>query len=375
MDQYEVFISFKHLDYNKNQTEDSSMAVELYNALMSRGIRTFYCNKTLEIVGISQYKKAIDAALDACKVLIVVGTCLENINSEWVRYEWDSFYNDILSNIKPNAKIFSYIDKMSLADLPRTLRQLQVFEKREYSLQNICNYIEHALGIKSDADMISADLTKDQTSLDSKFEILDGKNIKICDIEQAIMLDEITYGNEYWVTLDRCLGWFERNNQIYTMLKENKTGRIIAYINVSPVTDEYYEKIKQGDFIDAFLPSEAIIEYDMPSLYNIYFSSIVIHPDFQNTGAFKPLFDALVEKFINLGTNDILIKRMIADAVTEKGAKFCMLFGMEKINLSKHNSVIYEVQFLPPKFKVSSKATSALFKFYTQKAIELDFIV
>jgi len=374
MARYEVFISFKHLDFKGNPTEDSTLAMDLYNALMARGINTFYCNKTLEISGISQYKRAIDEALDACKVLIVVGTCVENINSEWVQYEWDSFYNDILSNIKPSLKIFSYIDKMLSSDLPRSLRQLQIFEKRENTLQNICNYIENALGTNSGAHEISAGLTKDQTSLESKFAILEGNNIKISDIEQAIMLDEITYENEYWVTLDRCLGWFERNNQIYTMLKEKKTDRIIAYINVSPVTDEYFEKIMQGDYIDTFLPPEAIIEYDMPSLYNLYFSSIVIHPDYQNTGAFKPLFDALVEKFITLGSNDIFIKRMIADAVTEKGAKFCMLFGMEKITLSKHNSVIYEVQLLPPKFKVTSKATSILFKFYSQKADELDFL-
>jgi len=196
-----------------------------------------------------------------------------------------------------------------------------------------------------------------------EFKIINGLDVSIDDIEQAIELDKIVYDEEYFVSLDQCLEWNEVNNQIYTMIKEVNSNSVIAYVNISPVTDEYYEKIKSGEFIDTYLPAEAIMSYDMPSVYNIYFSSIVIHPNYQNTRVFKMLYDAIIEKIIKLGENDMYIKRMVADAVSDKGMKFCQLFGMEKVKNSHHNSTIYEVEMIPPHFRVSSRAPKELYSF------------
>lgn len=196
------------------------------------------------------------------------------------------------------------------------------------------------------------------------FKIINGMDVSIDDIEQAIELDKIVYDEKYFVSLDQCLEWNEVNNQIYTMIKKVDTNSVIAYVNISPVTDEYYEKIKSGEFIDTYLPAEAIMSYDMPSVYNIYFSSIVIHPDYQNTRVFKMLYDAIIDKIIKLGENDMFIKRMVADAVSDKGMKFCQLFGMEKVKNSYHNSTIYEVEMIPPHFRISSRATKELYSFY-----------
>lgn len=201
-----------------------------------------------------------------------------------------------------------------------------------------------------------------------EFRIINGVDVSIDDIEQAIELDKIVYDEEYFVSLDQCLEWNEVNNQIYTMIKKVDSDSVIAYVNISPVTDEYYEKIKSGEFIDTYLPAEAIMSYDMPSVYNIYFSSIVIHPDYQNTRVFKMLYDALIDKIIKLGENDMYIKRMVADAVSDKGMKFCQLFGMEKVKNSHHNSTIYEVEMIPPRFRVSSRATKELYSFYNNVA-------
>jgi len=56
----------------------------------------------------------------------VVSTVPEHLESQWVRYEWESFVNDILSGRKKNGRIFSYIDGFSADRLPRPLRLHQV---------------------------------------------------------------------------------------------------------------------------------------------------------------------------------------------------------------------------------------------------------
>lgn len=87
-----------------------------------------FSGQSLAVLGADRYKEMIDNALDDCSVLIVVGTSLGNIQSSWVRYEWDSFYNDILME-KKKGRMFSYIENINPHDLPRTLRNLQCFEK------------------------------------------------------------------------------------------------------------------------------------------------------------------------------------------------------------------------------------------------------
>ncbi len=62
---YDVFISFKNSGDNFNRTEDCELAYEIYNELNGRpGINSFYSEESIKSIGESDYKKAIDAALD-----------------------------------------------------------------------------------------------------------------------------------------------------------------------------------------------------------------------------------------------------------------------------------------------------------------------
>lgn len=204
-----------------------------------------------------------------------------------------------------------------------------------------------------------------------KYIVVDGKQVTIDDIAEAVSLDKMVYEEEYFVTIRQCQEWYRKNPQIYTMVKDTASNSVIAYINASPVTHEYYEKIRSGEFIDAYLPADAIVAYDFPDIYNLYFSSIVVHPDYQNSTVFMTLFNAIVEKFLQLGRQEIMIASIVADAVSEKGEKFCRLFGMEKLKTSSHESSIFEIQMIPPKFRISSKATKKLYDYYLQKSAGL----
>jgi hypothetical protein len=59
---------------------------------------------------------------------------LQLTSIRWVRYERDGFYNDILSGVKPGAKLFTYVAGLRPAQLPRTLRQTQTFIHSSESL-------------------------------------------------------------------------------------------------------------------------------------------------------------------------------------------------------------------------------------------------
>lgn len=200
-----------------------------------------------------------------------------------------------------------------------------------------------------------------------RYKVLAGVDVKRGDIEEAVELDNLSYPECYRGNVVDCVKWSQANPNIYVMLRDTTTGRIIAYINVMPVTDECYEMIRGGKFIDVSIAPEMILSYDMPLPYCIYFSSIVIHPAYRNTGVFKYLFNAILARFMELGKNEIFIKKMLADAVSVEGEKFCKLFGMTKIDQSQHGSSLYEVSMIPPKFRVTSRMTKQLYDYYQAK--------
>ena len=102
-------------------------------------------NVSLEELGTSKFKEAIDAALDAATVLIVVATSPENVKSKWVKYEWDSFFEDILTDVKPDGRVFTYLNGVSPKQLPISLRQVQSFEEGDEGLAKLHHFIKNVL--------------------------------------------------------------------------------------------------------------------------------------------------------------------------------------------------------------------------------------
>lgn len=86
------------------------------------------------------------------------------------------------------------------------------------------------------------------------------------------------------------------------------------------------------------------------------------------------LFNAIIDKFIMLGEHEVYVRRMIADAVTQNGEKFCKLFGMTKIKKSSHESSLYEITMIPPQFRILSKKTKQLYDYYQNKYKEAPYL-
>jgi len=301
--------------------------------------------------------------------MIVVLSKVEYALSHWVQYEWDSFYNDYLSGVRKEANLFTLSTDINVHELPRTLRNVQNFDYRE-GITHVCEYVKNAIP-KQVEPAASLDKT---VSTEKRISIITGKQVTLEDITQAVYLDTLVYDDIYHVDTTQCEEWFAVNPDIYVMAKDVTTNRIIAYVNISPVTDECYDRIKKGDFIDTGITSDMILSYDMPFPYSLYFSSIVIHPDYQNTEVFMEIFNAIVDKFITLGEHEVFIRRMIADAVTKNGEKFCRLFGMTKLKGSNHDSSLYEITMIPPKFRILSKKSKLLYDYYQRKYNEAPYL-
>lgn len=354
---YDVFLSYKHSDNQGNTTEDYTIAKHLYSVLKDAGYKVFFSEETLSEIGNAKYKQEIDDALDSCKILIVVLTKAEHAQSKWVRYEWDSYYNDYLSGIREKCYLYTFSKNILVNELPRTLRTLQNFNVND-GVDALLKYIGVVLPIANN----------------NRYQIKPNTTITFSDIEDAVKLDHIVFSGMEHVDPDECWKWFNLNPDIYIFIKDTETDKVVAYTNTAPITEECYEKIRSGEFLTTNITDDMILSFDMPYPYSLYFFSIVIHPNHQNTELFFMLVNELVDKFIKLSKRDVFIKRMIADAVTPNGEKFCKLFGMKKITDSSHNSKLFEIQMIPPMFRIISKKVKQLHNIYAQIYNESPFL-
>jgi hypothetical protein len=148
--QWDVFIATKLSEADGAPSRDLSIAENIYASLSERGVRVFFSPRSLELTGVSAFKAAIDDALEQSDVLIVIGTSLVHLESRWVRYEWESFHNEILSGNKPTARIFVLVEGLQPKDLPRSLRQVQAFYYPQ-DIERLCGFVSNALAQRTAA--------------------------------------------------------------------------------------------------------------------------------------------------------------------------------------------------------------------------------
>lgn len=207
-----VFISFKNSD-NGQKTVDSEIAQSLYSRLEELGISTFYSNVTLVEEGESQFKEAIEQALDSCIILVLLGSNLEYITSKWVHYEWDSFHQDLLADAKPNGLLIPYISQTIPQDKrPRAIRYIETFSIEEDDIEKLVSFIGNYLNSKG--------ITFENNSL-SKYDagISSHSHYSSQAANESIRLvtqGELTRSSDM-PALECALDYFEKEDDVYVL--------------------------------------------------------------------------------------------------------------------------------------------------------------
>ena len=129
---YEVFISFKrNAPDGSGKTRDFQLAADLHRTLTDAGVKVFFSERDLST---SAFIREIYRALDEATIQIVVGTKPEYVISEWVHAEWETFLSAIFGKRKKNGEIYTYLEGMTVDQLPLELYNRQSFDSSQKSL-------------------------------------------------------------------------------------------------------------------------------------------------------------------------------------------------------------------------------------------------
>lgn len=166
-------------------------------------------------------------------------------------------------------------------------------------------------------------------------------------------IDYLVLREDLIASIDTALEWYEYNNYTYIAIRDTSTNKIAGYFTLLPVTEDTYNKILSGDFMDKDFTKDAILQYETPGIYSIYVASVAIHPNYQNSNAFLELYNAAIDMFLELAQErDIYIDKLIAEASTKQGEKLCKLLKMIKYCSTTTNTDVYTLTLIPPEFKL-----------------------
>jgi hypothetical protein len=132
----DVFISRK--------SADAPIAKELYNLLVAHGLSVFESDETLPRMGNSDYRKAIDLALDSCTHMIVAGSSVANIQSSWVEAEWGFFIAEKRAGRKPGNILTVITGDLTIEELPPSLRNYEVIAFDSANFSRLLSYLGEA---------------------------------------------------------------------------------------------------------------------------------------------------------------------------------------------------------------------------------------
>lgn len=150
---YDVFISYKESDEDGHRTADSMIAQNIYDALKHKhpDLHVFLSRITLkELAAGMEYEPVIFSALNTAKVMIVVGTSRENMESVWVRNEWSRYRRMMNKDTsKKMAVVFKNMDPGK--DFPAELNSfaIQAMEAEGFYMQDLVRGIDDLLGLRN----------------------------------------------------------------------------------------------------------------------------------------------------------------------------------------------------------------------------------
>jgi predicted DNA-binding WGR domain protein len=140
---HDVFISFKNSAPDGSATPDAAIAREVYKALKRIGLKVFFSEESLAEAGRGNFSKSIETALESARILVLVASCREHIESRWVEAEWDSFLQDVRSGHKQGEMFILSCGPLNPADLPLFLRRQQMFPAA--SMDKLVKFVGNAL--------------------------------------------------------------------------------------------------------------------------------------------------------------------------------------------------------------------------------------
>ena len=231
---YDVFISYKETDDFGDRTKDSILAQEIYDTLTKEGHRVFLSRVSLQSAAGEEYEPYIYSALYSSKIMILVTTSIDYINSVWVKNEWSRFIGMMEKN--QNKKLVPCYTNVDPYDLPKELRNIQGLDMSKLGfIQDLVVGVNKILG-KTKKEEVHSDNINTSTN---KVENL----VKRC----KLLIEDKEFEKARKI-VEENLNEFPESGELYAILLQCDYSKSVESLSSNPIyiqNNKNYAKIKR----------------------------------------------------------------------------------------------------------------------------------
>lgn len=132
---YDIFICYKETNERGGRTRDSIHAEVIYEELVKEGYRVFFSRRTLQDVSGEQYEGHIYRALSSARVMLLLASKAEYVESVWMKNEWSRYEYQMQQ--APEKKLMLLYRDFDPSVLPERLAKLQGLDMKRWDFQTI----------------------------------------------------------------------------------------------------------------------------------------------------------------------------------------------------------------------------------------------
>jgi len=194
------------------------------------------------------------------------------------------------------------------------------------------------------------------------------------DIKETYHIETLVLRADLISDWGEALKWYRHNDHTCLGARDLASNKLVAFATILPVSDEWYQSFLAGKIRDNEIDLDDIEKYDCLGFYNLYISSVCVHPDYQGSNAFQIVFNAIMDMLIDLAQGEKFVNKIMAEASTDDGKRLCRFIGMEKVGESEHNTSIYQFGLVPPyppSLRLQSRKGKYLIDYYKNRYSEL----
>lgn len=146
-DTYDIFICYKQSHKLESgeivPTVDSKLASDIYVRLRENGYKVFLAEHSLAGRVGEEYEPIIFNALSSCKMMILLASDKDFIESVWLRNEWGRYIRMIRDGKKlSNSLVTVFMNGLSPYELPNQLQQLQGLDSTSFDFaSSLLNHV------------------------------------------------------------------------------------------------------------------------------------------------------------------------------------------------------------------------------------------
>ncbi len=152
-------------------------------------------------------------------------------------------------------------------------------------------------------------------------------------------LAAMAYKESDLIPLEILERWWQQHPSLF--LLAYKDERLCGYISAFPLNNQAFKRTLEPDFDEKKLELSSILSFEAVGAYQMYFSSIVVHPEWRGRGISKALRKTFLNNLILLWLAGRCVTQLSSLVVSAQGVTMMKSLGMNAFQKGQEEDIFY----------------------------------